>query len=120
MSEDIKNPPAKKLGYFARVQEAREYLKEQAKELIELQKSLILQAAAKGDFQPALLANQWLIEHLPAEDGVRAIDPSAAKVKEIESGPKGPQIAIGISLGGVNKQLPVATQIIDVDPEDVN
>lgn len=94
-------------------------MREEVGELYALQRSLIMQAASAGEYEAALKANQWLIEHSPADsDGVRAIDPSAAKPKEVEAGPKGPTIAIGISLGGVNaKQLPVAAQIIDVDPE---
>lgn len=106
---------ARALGYFSRVKEAREYLRDQAKELLELQKALIMEAAAKGEIEAALKANQWLIEHMPAGDeGERVIDPSASKPKEIE-GPKGPMIAVGVHIGGVSKQIPA--QIIDIKPE---
>lgn len=106
----------KSFGYFSKVKEAREYLKSQTMVLLELQKTLILEAAAKGEFEAALKANQWLIEHTAGEDGVRVIDPSAAKPQEVE-GYKGPQIAIGINLGTTPKALP-ELKVIDVVPDE--
>lgn len=105
--------------YFPKVKEAREALKEKALEHYELQLKLIMEAVNKGDIESALKANQWLMEHMPAEDGVRLIDPSAAKPKELETGPRGPAIQIGIQLGGVNvpKQL-APINVIDIDPDE--
>lgn len=105
--------------YFPAVKEAREALKEKALEHYDLQLKLIMEAVNRGDIESALKANQWLLEHMPSEDGVRLIDPSAAKPKEIESTHKGPAIQIGIQLGGINapKSLPPVS-VIDVDTDE--
>lgn len=105
--------------YFPAVKEARAALAAKALEHYELQLKLIMEAVNKGDIESAIKANQWLMEHMPAEDGVRLIDPSAAKPKEVESGPKGPSIQIGIQLGGVNapKSLP-PMKVIEIDPDE--
>jgi hypothetical protein len=108
-------PTKSKRDYFPRVREAREALRERAMELFELQVQIIRQALLKGDFESAYKANEWLLEHMPAEDdGTRMIDSSAAEPKQI-AGPTGPQIQIGIKFGGNPKELPPA-EVIDISP----
>lgn len=108
--------------YFPKVKEAREYLLEKAKARIELQDQLIHEAAAAGEFEAALKANQWVIEHTPAnEDGLRVIDPSASKPKEVGPGQSGPVVQIGIKFGGLGEQkqieatLPIEAEVIKVE-----
>lgn len=103
--------------YFPKVKEAREALRERALDLLNKYETIIDGAIAKGDFETAAEHTQWLLEHVAAEDGERLIDPSAATVKEVSSGPTGPSIQIGIALTGPikPKELP-AVNIIDVDP----
>lgn len=100
--------------YFPRVREARELLRERAQEIMESYLAICAEARQAGHQEVALNALQWLIEHMPAEEGVRVIDPSAAVQPKLE-GPQGPQIAIGINLGTGPKALPEA-QVIDVKP----
>ena len=70
-----------------------------------------------GQIEASIKAYQWLLEHMPADSGVTVMDPSVNN-KKIDSGPKGPQIKIGIALGGISqpKQLPDTT-VIDVLPD---
>lgn len=105
--------------YFPAVKEARAALAAKALEHYELQLKLIMEAVNRGDIETAVKANQWLLEHMPAEDGVRLIDPSAAKPKEVESTSKGPAIQIGIQLGGINAPKVLASaNVIDVDTDE--
>lgn len=83
--------------YFPKVKEAREALRERALDLLNKYETIIDSAIAHNDFETAAKHTQWLLEHMAAEDGERIIDPSAAKVKEIE-GTRGPMIQIGIAL----------------------
>lgn len=101
-------------NYFPKVRQARELLASKALDVLNQYQKIIMEAMASGDYETAAKHTQWLLEHMPAENGTRLIDPSAAKPKEVE-GPKGPQIAIGIALGGMNKSLPSA-EVIDVEP----
>lgn len=103
-------------NFFPKIKAARQLLAERMEELLNLQIDLIKDAAAKGDFESATKANQWLIEHAPAEDGVRVIDASAAKPKEA-LGPAGPTIQIALALGGMPKpkELPPVS-VIDIKP----
>lgn len=129
--------------YFPRVKEAREALKEKALDLFHLQVKLIMDAAIDGNFKAALEANQWLMEHIPAEEGVRMLDATQdLEPKKDDTKQLGPTIQIGIQLGGVgnpstdgvrdsvrqvggvgvsptNKALPEAT-VIDVTPTKDN
>lgn len=103
--------------FFPKVKEAREALRAKALELYELQVAIIREALVTGKVDVAAAANQWLIEHMPEEEGVRMIDASIDKPKQIE-GQAGPQINIGFALGGMNapKELP-SVNVIDVTPE---
>ena len=106
--------------YFPRIAEAREALKAKALELYELQVKIIQEAIAIGDLETASKANQWLIEHMPEQDGVRMIDVSIDKPKEETKGQS--TINIGFRLGGMSEPVArpaakVEIDIIDVDPE---
>lgn len=122
-----KKPPKFKKQFFSSIQEAREIIRAGAVEYITMQKKIIEEALKAGDYETAAKANQWLIEHAPADsDGARIIDQSVDKPKESDSKPTGPQINIGFALGGLNqpkelpppetKQLP-SPEVIDVEPE---
>ena len=107
----------KPANLFPRVAEAREILRERAIEILEAYLAVAAQAKAAGKDDVALDAYKWLIEHMPRTDDKGIIDSSAAKPKEIDSGPKKPIIQIGIALGGTQpKQLPA--QVIDIKAED--
>lgn len=105
--------------YFPKVREAREALRERAIEILESYIAVCAEARAAGNFDVAAKSLQWLIEHMPKEEGQSVIDSSASKPKEIDSGPKRPSIQIGIALGGItgNKELPQAS-VIDITPDD--
>jgi hypothetical protein len=105
-----------KIVRFPKVREAREALKAKAMEIYELQMKIITEAIAAGDYETAAKANQFLMEHLPDEDGTSLLNISVDKPKE--SGDKsGPTIQIGFALGGLpppKGALPPA--VIDVEP----
>lgn len=104
---------------FSKVKEARELLKAEAENILKMYMQVIQEARAKGDLETAQKALQWLIEHLPEDEGVRMVDISVDKPKEIE-GNLGPSIQIGIALGGMNAPPPLpqaTTTVIDVTPE---
>jgi hypothetical protein len=106
--------------YFPRVKEAREALKARAMELFELQVDIVKKALKAKDFETAADANQWLMEHMPADAGMRMIDVGIDKPKH-DSRNAGPNVNIGFQLGGITKPeqkaLPTAT-VIDVEPEE--
>lgn len=95
---------------FPKVKEAREALKARAMELFDLQIQIILAAVANKDYESASKANQWLLDHIPADDGVRMFDGSVDK-EVSNQGQLGPTIQIGIALGAAPepKALPPAT-----------
>lgn len=94
---------------FSKVRAAREAMKEKALATYELYLETIQEARENGEFEFALEHLRWLLEHAPNEDGVRIIDATAAKPKEVD-GPRGPTIQIGIALQP-SKALP---QVIDI------
>jgi len=100
--------------YFPRVKEAREALASHALELLETHKKLILEAAMAGNYEAALKASQWLLEHMPREEGTAIIDESAAKPKMVAEGPKGPSIQIGVVLGGMNEKKQLADKVKEI------
>ena len=85
----------------ASVRKAKEALKAQAYEIYEEYRATIREARVAGKYEEALNAYKWLIDHIPSEEGERLIEGSSDKVKEVESGNKGPVINIGFKLGGV-------------------
>lgn len=116
----LTNPPSRvvaKKVFSSRVQEAREALRDRAMDILEAMLAVTVEARANKDYEVAAETLKWLYEHLPSDaEGNRVIDSSAAKVKEIE-GPKGPSIAIGIQLGGMNQEKLIAqAKVIDITP----
>src|SRR3954468_7834200 len=103
--------------HFSKVKAAREAFRDKAQDLLDQYQKAITAALAAGEYEAAIKALQWGLEHAPAdEDGVRVMDQSIDKPK-IESKPTGPQISIGFALGGLTnanqpKALPEA--IIDL------
>jgi hypothetical protein len=99
--------------HFSSVRKARQALQGQAQELLEEYKAAIKMAVASGKYEEALKAYQWLLDHVPGEDGERMFEPSVDKVTVVE-GPRGPTVQIvGIQLGGVGSpkaELPAATK----------
>lgn len=103
--------------HFSSVKRAREALKAKAEAVLEKYMAAIDMAAASGKYEEALKAYQWLLDHVPAEDGERIFDGSSDKVQVIDNTPRGPLVQlVGITLGGVGhkKALPEAT-IIDIE-----
>lgn len=90
---------------FPKVAEAKEALKARALAMAEKYEQAIDAAMKKGDFEVAIKAMQWFLEHVPAQDGVRVIDPSIDKAPSGEKGPKGPRIVLGINLGNPGPRL---------------
>lgn len=118
--ELLAKPPVPVGGnYFkATVKKAREAIREHAFENYQLLLTIIKQASAKGDFETAAKYTWMLLEHAAPEEGETVISESAAKPKQIEKGPGGPVIQIGVRVGGVtepSKELPTAT-VIDIKP----
>lgn len=115
--------PYKPRILFKKVHAAREALRERAEELISEYIDIAKQAKASGDYESAYKALQWLIDHIPAEeDGTRVVDRSQDKIAITDgSRSNGPQINVGIMVGGVGgkkKELPMITaQVIDVKPD---
>lgn len=106
---------------FSSVRKAREALKEKAHELLLLQIAIIKGALNEGDFETAAKANQFLLEHIPAdEDGGKVLDVSVDK-KQIEEGYKGPAVNVSFQLGGIPQSQPAlpepAIEIIPIEPE---
>jgi hypothetical protein len=97
---------------FPRVKEARELLRQKAAEILEKHMAIIEEARQKGEFEAALKASQWLIEHMPNEEGSTVIDSSAAKQKEVVATNSGPIIQIGFKLGGMGEPaLPIVKEV---------
>jgi hypothetical protein len=117
-------------GYFPKIKEAREALREKAVEIMEQYIANAKEAQADGDYEVAAKSLQWLMEHMPADEhGDRVVETSVDKQKQQEK-PVGPGVHIGIVVGGVQapalpepkkrlrapaKQLSEST-IIDVEP----
>ena len=79
---------------------------------------MIKQAAAAGEWEAALKAQQWLVDHLPAEEGERLFDASVDKPTLLDQKPTGPLIQIvGIRYSDEPKQLPEVHEVIDVTPD---
>lgn len=107
-------------NYFPKVREARQKLAEKAQEILEEYLLNIQAAKLKGDHETALKGLQWLIEHMPDEEGESMVNSSIDKAKEKQIGGGGPTIQIGFQLGGITtppKALP-DPEVIDVKPTE--
>jgi hypothetical protein len=102
--------------HFSSVKKARESLKEKAAEVLQKYLQAIDMAAASGKYEEALKAYQWLLDHVPAEDGTRIFDSSSDKQLIIDNGPKGPVINIGFAVGSIAEPKVIeASKVIDID-----
>lgn len=94
------------------VRKARKALQESSMELLHDYKVMIKQAAAAGKYEDALRAQQWLLDHVGAEDGERIFDASSDKSGGSNNAPVAPatpliQLNGQFNLGGLgNKALP--------------
>ena len=100
---------------FRSVKKAREALKEKALEILQEFRDTIREARASGKYEEALKAQQWLIDHIPDEDGERLLESSVDKPKQVEQG-RGPLVQIGFKLGGTD-QARLQEPVIDITPE---
>lgn len=112
-------------NFFPKVKEAREALKERAVEIMQQMLDTAQKATDAGDYETAAKIYQWLMEHMPAEEGTRIVDNSVDKQQQQIEKPSGPAIQIGIQVGGAGgrtaiiakpvKPLPAATEGVIVD-----
>lgn len=105
---------------FSTLKLARELLRQRATEFIDKYMQIVEEARVAGDYESAYRALQWLIDHVPADaDGERMVERSTDKDPSGggNEGSGGPQISVGIMLGGLTpqvKQLPEA-KVINVE-----
>ena len=119
MPKKSKKPPADSLvpsHHFPAVRKAREALKSQALEILNEYRTAIKMAVASGKYDEALRAYQWLLDHVPNEKGERIFDSGSDK-QQIQEGPKGPVIQIGISMPSTNPPL-LESAVVDAKPVD--
>lgn len=107
-----------KFNQFSKSREARELLAARALELLESYISLAAEAKDAGEFEVAADIYWKLIDHNPRQDGIGIVDSPASKPVEV-SGPKGPQISIGVMLGGMKPKELEQSSVIDVLPLEV-
>lgn len=95
--------------YFPHVKEAREALRDKALKILEDYLSVVKAAQDAGDYEVASKSLQWLMEHMPEEEGQKMIEASIDKPKQVE-GAKAPVIQIGFAIGGISapQELPEA------------
>ena len=121
MAQKSKTPkPPVPAGFFKKVAQAREALKEKSHEILELYMENARKAAEAGDYEVAMKSLQWLLEHMPADsDGSKVVDTSVDKQpKQVERG-SGTQIKIGIMNGGqAPKQIPSTTTVEVIEDDD--
>lgn len=107
-----------KRTYFPKVKEAREALRDEAVNILQQYLAVVKAASADGDYEVATKSLQWLMEHMPEDEGTRMLATNVDK-QAVEKGSSAPVIQIGIALGGQQKQLPAPT-ITAIDLEDVD
>lgn len=110
-----------KPNFLPKVLAVREALRQKSEEILQSYLDTIMEAREAGEYDAALKANQWLLDHMPAgEQGERILDPSLDKVKEAPAKAQtGPKIQmIGITLG--QKALPPIeeAEIIEVEGKE--
>ena len=89
--------------HFPAVRRAREALKEKADKILEEYLVAIKLAISSGKYEEGLKAYQWLLDHIPGENGERIFEASSDKPHPVES-QKGPLIQIGFALGGIDQK----------------
>ena len=114
-------PPVKDRHLFVKVKAAREELAKKAGIIFDEYMDVIAKAKDAGDYETAAKHLQWLIDHMPADnEGDRMIDQSVDKKQEVISQlPVGPNIQIGIKVGGSGddrKSLP-SVEVVDIKPK---
>lgn len=112
MSQTKPNLP--ELKGLPAVKKARQALLERSHEILEEYRTAIKMAIAHGKYAEGLAAYQWLLDHMPAEEGVRVVDVSVDKQVHADTGPKGPIIQIGVQLGRM-PQKALQEPVIDAD-----
>lgn len=122
--EIVMSDPKPKLPhvrFFSKAIEARQVLSDRAVDIIEAYLALASEARAAGDFEVAADILWKLIDHMPRVESVGIIDSPASQPVE-DSGSKGPQISIGVQLGGMTRlpitleaQNPIEAEIIKVE-----
>jgi hypothetical protein len=95
---------------FPKVSIAREMLKERAEEILADFIETAKAAREAGEFEAAGDMYWKLIEHMPADTPEeRIVDTSVDKQpKQLDKGPTGPTINIGLALGGLPQQKKLA------------
>lgn len=99
---------AKKLtehkNFFGKVRIARELLRERAEMILLEYMDIIQKAKDAGDYETAMKATQWLLDHMPSdEDGGRLVEQSVDKKQQVQEKQQGPAIKIGIAVGGLGE-----------------
>lgn len=105
---------------FTKVGHARDLLREKAVDILNQYLAVVKAAEEAGDFEVATKSLQWLMEHMPDDNGDRVINKSIDKEESVEH-KSGPSVRIGIQLGGLSHQpkalpkpLPVITsEVVD-------
>lgn len=101
---------------FSSVRKAREALKARANEILDRYIRGLDMALANGDYETFQKGYQYLLDHMPAEDGERLVEVSIDKTAtEKQLGSGGPQVQIGVIIGGVE----AARQLTDGTHPDV-
>ena len=101
--------------HFPAVRKARESLKAKADQILDEYLIAIKLAISSGKYEEGLKAYQWLLDHIPGDNGERIFEASSDKPHPVE-GQKGPLIQIGFKLGGVN-EIPKITQGVVIEDE---
>lgn len=93
-------------AFFNKVAIARQLLKEKSEEILKQYLLVVDEARASGDYETAAKALQWLIEHMPSDEtGERMVEVSVdKKQQEVAPANSGPQIRIGIAVGGLGQK----------------
>ena len=102
---------------FSSVRRAKEALREKALDLLEEFRQTIIEARAAGKYEEALKAYQWLLDHIPSDEGERMLEASVDKTSNQESGNKGPIVNIGFKIGGTSEVKALPEPFIDVKSE---
>lgn len=103
-----------KREFFTKVKLARELLREKSEEILAEYMEIIRLAKENKDFDVAAKELRWLIEHMADEEGTRIVEQSVDKKQQpAEQTQKGPNIQIGIAVGGLGgkKELPKPIEV---------